>query len=452
MDRNLIFERLDALINNDKRAELRGAMRILNPADAAEYMKRLDAEKLTRVFRILPKDTATDVFSYMDEEQRRKLSDAITDIEIASIIDGMFVDDAVDYLEELPADFVKRVLANVQAEQRKLINKFLSYPDDSAGSVMTSEFLNLPLNATAQDAIDDIKRAAFDKETVYTLYVLDENGGLYGELALSTLIMAKDDALVSDICRRSFITVNTLDDREYVAEVMRKYDLLTLPVLDRGGRMVGIITADDIMDVIEQEATEDIEKMGALTPAENGYMVSSVLRLSLNRLPWLIIMMLGSILTGLIITHYNAVLMSVPSIGVALTACIPMLMDTGGNCGSQSSVLAIRGLAVGEITLRDTPRILWKELRVAFIVSIALALTNMAIQTLVFGNGLDVSITVSVAMIATVILAKAIGCLLPLAAKAVKLDPALAATPLITTLVDSCALVMLFRASQILLK
>ncbi len=451
MDWQLIVERLDALLNDDKRAELRGAMTILNPADVAEYMKKLDAEKLTKVFRILPKGAATDVFSYMDDEQRRKLSDAITDKEIASIIDDMFVDDAVDYLEELPADFVKRVLSNVQSEQRKLINKFLSYPDDSAGSVMTSEFLNLPTDATASDAINDIKRAGFDKETVYTLYVLDDKGALFGVLALSTLIMAKDDSLVSDICRKNFIAVNTLDDREYVADVMRKYDLLTLPVLDGGGRMVGIITADDIMDVIEREATEDIEKMGALTPADSGYMRSSVIRLSLNRLPWLIIMMFGSIISGLIITNYDSVLLSVPSIGVALTACIPMLMDTGGNCGSQSSVLAIRGLAVGEITPRDAPTVLWKELRVAVIVSIALAATNMIIQTVVFGRGLMVSATVSVAMIATVLLAKTIGCLLPLAAKAIKLDPALAATPLITTLVDSCALAALFRASQIML-
>lgn len=443
---------LDMLLSDNRKSELRGALMMLNVVDIAEYLDSLETDRMLKVFRILPKAISSDVFSYMDDEQRKKLLDSIGDAEMGALIDDMFVDDAVDFLEELPAGLVHRLLANVSEEQRKAINRFLSYPENSAGSIMTIEYCEFHEGTTAEEAMREIKRTGLDKETIYTLYVLDAQRKLIGTVPLRRLILADNDTRIETLVNPNFICVGTLDDQESVAETVRKYDIMNVPVVDKEGRLVGIITADDIMDVLEEEATEDIEKMNALLPSKDEYMKTGILKLVGNRLPWLLFMMVSGIFTGLIIEHFEGTLTTLADVGVALTACIPMLMDTGGNCGSQASTLAIRGLAVGDIEPSDAPRILWREIRVAGIVSVVLAIMNFLIQIFVFRRAKMVALTVSMSMICTVLLSKSIGCTLPLLAKKLKLDPALMAAPLITTIVDACSLMILFMfASAVIL-
>ena len=443
---------LDSLLAAGKNSELRGALLMLNVVDIAEYMTTLETDKMLRLYRLLPKDISADVFAYMDDEQRRKLIESIGDKEVGALVDDMFVDDAVDFLEEMPAGLVRRVLANVSEDQRKVINRILSYPDNSAGSIMTTEYCEFHEGITAREAMKELKRTGIDKETIYTLYVLDAQRKLIGILPLRKLILADPDSLIEQLMDPSFVCVGTLDDQEAVAEVVRKYDLTSVPVVDKEGRMVGIITADDIMDVIQDEATEDIEKMAALLPSENEYMKTNVFTLAKNRLPWLLFLMVSGIFTGLIIQHFEDTLTSMAEIGVMLTACIPMLMGTGGNCGSQSSTLVIRGLAVGEISPADTLKILWKECRVSILVSLVLSTMAMAMQLFLFRRPFSVALTVSLAMIGTVVISKSIGCTLPMLAKKLKLDPALMAAPLITTLVDTCSLLILFLLATAIIK
>ena len=443
---------LDTFLNENRKSELRGALMMLNVVDIAEYLDSLEIDRMLKVFRILPKAISSDVFSYMDDDLRKKLIDSIGDAEMGALIDDMFVDDAVDFLEELPAGLVHRLLANVSEEQRKAINRFLSYPENSAGSIMTIEYCEFHEGMTAEEAMREIKRTGLDKETIYTLYVLDAQRKLVGTVPLRRLILADNDTRIETLVNPNFICVGTLDDQESVAETVRKYDIMNVPVVDKEGRLVGIITADDIMDVLEEEATEDIEKMNALLPSKNEYMKTGILKLVANRLPWLLFMMVSGIFTGLIIEHFEGTLTTLADVGVALTACIPMLMDTGGNCGSQASTLAIRGLAVGDIEPADAPRILWREIRVAGIVSVVLAIMNFLIQIFVFRRATLVALTVSMSMVCTVLLSKSIGCTLPLLAKKLKLDPALMAAPLITTIVDACSLMILFMfASAVIL-
>ena len=443
---------LDSLLAAGKNSELRGALMMLNVVDIAEYMTTLETDKMLRLYRLLPKDISADVFAYMDDEQRRKLIESIGDREVGALVDDMFVDDAVDFLEEMPAGLVRRVLANVSEDQRKVINRILSYPDNSAGSIMTTEYCEFHEGITAREAMKELKRTGIDKETIYTLYVLDAQRKLIGILPLRKLILADQDTPIEQLMDPNFVCVGTLDDQEAVAEVVRKYDLTNVPVVDKEGRMVGIITADDIMDVIQDEATEDIEKMAALLPSENEYMKTNVFTLAKNRLPWLLFLMVSGIFTGLIIQHFEDTLTSMAGIGVMLTACIPMLMGTGGNCGSQSSTLVIRGLAVGEISPADTLKILWKECRVSIIVSVVLAAMTMAMQLFLFRRPFSVALTVSLAMIGTVVISKSIGCTLPMLAKKLKLDPALMAAPLITTIVDTCSLLILFLLATAIIK
>jgi len=443
---------LDSLLAAGKNSELRGALMMLNVVDIAEYMTTLETDKMLRLYRLLPKDISADVFAYMDDEQRRKLIESIGDKEVGALVDDMFVDDAVDFLEEMPAGLVRRVLANVSEDQRKVINRILSYPDNSAGSIMTTEYCEFHEGITAREAMKELKRTGIDKETIYTLYVLDAQRKLIGILPLRKLILADQDTPIEQLMDPNFVCVGTLDDQEAVAEVVRKYDLTNVPVVDKEGRMVGIITADDIMDVIQDEATEDIEKMAALLPSENEYMKTNVFTLAKNRLPWLLFLMVSGIFTGLIIQHFEDTLTSMAGIGVMLTACIPMLMGTGGNCGSQSSTLVIRGLAVGEISPADTLKILWKECRVSIIVSVVLAAMTMAMQLFLFRRPFSVALTVSLAMIGTVVISKSIGCTLPMLAKKLKLDPALMAAPLITTIVDTCSLLILFLLATAIIK
>ena len=444
MDFDRIKSRLDALLSAGKKAELRGALNMLNEVDIAEYLETLDNEKMLVVFRLLPKDISAEVFSYMDNDQRTRIMEAMDDSEAIKLIDDMFIDDAVDFLEELPAGVVKRMLQGCDEKKRQLINQFLRYPENSAGSIMTIEYMEFHLGTTVGQAMAEIRRTGVDKETINTLYILDDSRKLLGTVGLRKLLLATDDRVVEDLMNTQVISVHTTDDQEVVADTVRKYDLLSIPVVDHEDRLVGIITVDDIVDVIEEENTEDFEKMAAMLPSDDEYLKTSVVKLAKNRLPWLLILMISATFTGMIITHFENVLANSASIGVALVACIPMLMDTGGNCGAQASTLAIRGLALGEIEIRDVGKILWKEFRVALMLGVVLALVNFLRIWFLTPYDKDVAFVVSLAMFFTVIIAKAIGCTLPLLAKAVHLDPALMASPIITTLVDAASLTILF--------
>ena len=453
MDFEKIRARLDKLVAEGRKGELRGALSMLNEVDIAEYMEELDNEKMLMVFRLLPKDIAADVFAYMDADQRQRVIEAMDDNEAVRLVDDMFIDDAVDFLEELPAGVVKRVLKGCDAQKRALINQFLRYPENSAGSIMTIEYMELHVGTTVGEAMAEIRRTGLDKETIYTLYVLDAQRKLLGTLPLRKLLLAQDDVKVETLMNQQFVCVHTTDDQELVADTVRKYDLISIPVVDHEERMIGIITIDDIVDVIEEENTEDFEKMAAMLPSEDEYLKTGVLTLAKNRMPWLLFLMISAIFTGMIITHYEVALKT-SAFGVVLTACIPMLMGAGGNCGSQASTLTIRGLALGEVELKDIFKLLWKEVRVGLVVGAVLSLVTFALYTFWLGD-MDATIaqriptafTIAVAVYITVIVAKAIGCTLPLLAKAVHLDPALMASPLITTIVDICSLLVLFSVA-----
>ena len=452
MDWEIIQSRLMHLIENGRRNELRGALLMLNVVDIAQFMEQLDGQKMLMVFRILPKDVSAEVFAYMEPERQEQLIGLIGDGEIRALIDEMFLDDAVDTLEELPASVVKRVLQNTSTETRNLINQFLQYPDNSAGSIMTIEFAEFHSSYTVRQAMNALKKTGLDKETIYTCYVIDEKRHLMGSVALRHLIMADDETPITDVMEANIVSVRTLDDQEVVADTIRKYDLIAIPVVDNENRLVGIVTVDDAMDVIEEENTEDFEKMNALMPSEDEYLKTSVLRLAWNRLPWLLFLMITATFTGMIITHYEDLLLSAGAIGVALTACIPILMGTGGNAGSQASTLMIRGLALGEVELKDIPRILWREIRVGVMLGAALGVVNFV--RMFWLNGLDATtaLVVAVSLFLTVVMAKMLGCTLPMLAKKIHLDPALMASPMITTLVDAGSLAIMFGlASKFLL-
>ena len=451
MDFEKICLRLDALVSAGRKSEIRGALSMLNEVDIAEYMGTLDNEKVLMVFRLLPKDISADVFAYMDTDQQSRLMEAMGDNEAMGLIDEMFVDDAVDLLEELPAGVVRRILMNCDPEKRALINKFLSYPENSAGSIMTIEYMEFHSGITVGEAMAEIRRTALDKETIYTLYVMDERRRLIGSIELRKLLMAHDELRVEEIMDSNVISVRTLDDQESVADMVRHYDLMNVPVVDNEGRLVGIITVDDIMDVIEDENTEDFEKMAAIIPTEDEYMKNSVFTLVKNRIPWLMILMLSATLTGMIITHFENALVGWGSLGVALTACMPMLMGTGGNCGAQASTLAIRGLALGEIKMKDIGQVLWKEVRVAALIGVVLGIVNFCRMYFFSDAGAAVAAVVSAAMFCTIVLAKSIGCTLPIIAKTIKLDPALMASPIITTVVDAASLTILFTLATAVL-
>ena len=460
MEWEAIQKRLNDLLEKGRHGELRGAMMMLNEVDIAQYMEGLDKEKLLLVFRILPKDISADVFSYMSDEQKQTLIESIGDQEIRALIDDMFLDDAVDFLEEMPSSVVRRVLQTTDTEKRNLINQFLRYPEYSAGSLMTIEYLEFFSDVTVRGAMDIIRREGLDKETIYTLYIVDSTHHLIGTLALRKMILASEDTVLSDIMDRNPVCVHTLDDQEKVAEVVRHYDLMAIPVVDKEDRLVGIITADDIMDVIEEETTEDFEKMAALTPSDDEYLKTSPFKLALNRIPWLLVMAIIAIFTGLIITQYEDVLQATGSVGIILTSCIPMLMDTGGNCGAQSSTLIIRGLSLGQITLKDFFKALWKEFRVAIIVGAVLfvfTLFRVKFVNPLFmedGSGITwaVAFVVASALFGTIMLAKALGCAMPMLAKRLKLDPALMASPMITTVVDMSSLFIYFSIAKAVLK
>jgi len=452
MEWEVIESRLKYLLENNRRIELRGALLMLNVVDIAQFMQGLDGEKMLMLFRLLPKDVSAEVFAYMEPDRQEQLISLIGDSEIRALIDGMFLDDAVDALEELPASVVKRVLKNTSPETRNLINQFLQYPDYSAGSIMTIEFAEFHSNYTVKEAMNSLRKTGLDKETIYTCYVIDEKRRLMGSVALRHLIMAEDDTPITEVMETGIVSVHTLDDQEAVADTVRKYDLIAIPVVDNEDRLVGIVTVDDAIDVIEEENTEDLEKMSGLLPSEDEYLKTSVMRLAWNRLPWLLFLMITATLTGMIITHYEDVLLSAGAIGVALTACIPILMGTGGNAGSQASTLMIRGLALGEVELADIPRILWREIRVGVMLGAVLGVVNFVRMILLDGLDAMTAAVVAGSLFLTVIMAKSLGCTLPMLAKKIHLDPALMASPMITTLVDAGSLAIMFSlASRLLL-
>lgn len=452
-NRDEIFERLNSLLLEKKYADFMHEIDELNDIVAAEYLATLPDELMLSAFRMLKKDAAAGIFSFMDIEMQESLVNRMSDSEITMIIEDLFVDDAVDILEELPAIMVKRILKLSRPETRNIINKFLSYPEDSAGSVMTAEFLDLHKSMTVSEAIENIRRKGVDKETVYVAYVTNASRVLEGIVSLKDLIFASPDAIIADIMDTDILCANTLDHQEDVVAMIRKYDMLALPIVDKENRLVGIVTVDDAIDVIEEEATEDIEKMAAIVPSDKSYMRAGVFEIWKTRIPWLLLLMLSATFTGQIIASFESKLAAIP----VLIAFIPMLMGTGGNSGGQSSVTVIRGLAVGEIENRDVWKVIWKETRVALLCGAVLSVCNfikiILVDNLIFGNGvsLEANLVVSLTLIATVIVAKIVGCALPVGAKKLGLDPAVMASPFITTIVDALSLLVYFSVAGMVL-
>ena len=430
-------------LKNNQLAKLKESLMEENPVDIAELFDDLTKEQSLKIFRILPKDTSAEVFSYLSSEKQQEIVENITDEEIRHIIDEMFIDDTVDFIEEMPANVVDKILQNTSPDTRKLINQFLKYPENSAGSVMTVEYVSLKSDMNIGQALNHIKKVGIDNETIDICYIIDNQRKLVGFISLKSLIFLDDILPLVDAMETNVISAITTDDQEFIASQFRKYDLTSMPVVDNEGRLVGIITIDDVVDVIDQENTEDFQKMAAMNPSDEEYLKESVFSLAKHRIIWLLVLMISATATGTIIRRYEEVLQSV----VILAAFIPMLMDTGGNAGSQSSTLIIRGIALGEIQLKDIGKILWKEFRVSLIVGITLAAVNFLRIYYIDRAGLTISLVVCASLLFTVVIAKVVGGVLPIMAKAFKLDPAIMASPLITTIVDACALVVYFGLS-----
>ncbi|GAA0782336.1 magnesium transporter [Hathewaya limosa] len=441
------MEKVLELLKSNRLVEARDELINKNVVDIAQLLEEVESNELLIIFRILPKDIASEVFSHIPSEQKKYIIESITDREISGIMDELFLDDTVDFIEEMPATVVKRVLKNTDEHKRKLINQYLRYPENSAGSIMTIEYVDLKKEMTVRQAINYIKETGVNKETINICYVIDNNRELDGIVSIRDLILSDEEAKLEDIMYTNIIYVNTLDDQEEVAALFRKYDFISMPVVDKEKRLVGIITIDDVVDIIEEENTEDFHKMAAIEPSEEPYLKTGVFKLAKHRIIWLLVLMISATFTGNIIKKFNDVLQSV----VVLAAFIPMLMDTGGNAGSQSSTLVIRGLALGEIELKDIFKVVWKELRVSLIVGIVLSLANFVRIYYLEGTSFKIAVTVSISLVSTVILAKVVGGVLPIIAKKFKLDPAIMASPLITTIVDAFALIIYFTTATILL-
>ncbi len=435
-------------------AAVRQALTELPAADIAELFSDIPEEKEPILFRILPKELAAEVFVDMDTDAQARLLASFSDRELGEILAELYMDDTVDIIEEMPANVVSRMLRSVSPARRRQINELLKYPESSAGSLMTTEFVRLMASMTVEEAFAVLRRVALDKETVYTCYVTDEKRHLLGVVTVKTLLLHEGDTLLSDIMEDNVIAVHTLADREEVAQMFGKYDFLALPVVDAERRLVGIITVDDALDVLQEEAEEDFAMMAAVTPTEDPYLRSGVFSIFLSRIPWLLLLMFTATFTGMIISHFESALAAC----VALTAFIPMIMGTGGNSGSQSSTTIIRGLSLGEITFRDTARVLLKELRVSLLCGVCLAgatfLKVMLFDAYLMGNAAVtplVALVVSLTLLVTVVAAKLVGCLLPILAKLAHLDPAVMASPFITTLVDTVSLLVYFAIASSML-
>ena len=451
----IVEKALLKMLEDKKYATLRDILITMNPSDVAGLFRGLEDNQIPLMYRLLPKELAAETFVEMDPDAQEILIKGFSDNELKEVLDELYVDDAADIVEEMPASVVKRILKHADPEMRKSINQILRYPEDSAGSIMTTEYVSLRPHMTVEEAILRIRRQGVDKETIYTCYVTDNDKTLLGLVSVKDLLLCSDDETrIKDIMLTNIISVTTQDDQEKVARMLSKYNFLALPVVDTENRMVGIVTFDDAMDVLTEEATEDMELMSGMLPSEKAYLKSSVFELVKNRVPWLMLLMVSSTFTGLIITSFESALAA----QVALTAFIPMLMGTGGNSGSQSSVTVIRSLSLGELQLRDIWEVIWKEIRVSVICGIALAVVCFAkiwlIDHMLMGNDeitLMVNLVVCLALAVTVIIAKIVGGILPMVVEAMGADPAVMASPFITTIVDAVSLLVYFMFAQALL-
>ena len=442
-----MLKNIENLIEEKKYAEIKQILNEMNDYDIAEIFEDLPTTEQLKIFRLLQKDIAADVFSYMETDTQSKLITLLSEKEAVDIINDMASDDAADLMDEIPANVVSRLLNKVDPEARPDINGLLNYPDDSAGSIMTTEYMDLKEENTIEDAIKKIKREYDDKETIDICFVTDKSRKLIGTVKLKDLVLNDEDKLIKDIMDDDIMSVNTLMDQEEVAQIIQDYDLTSIPVVDSENKLVGIITIDDVIDIIEEEATEDIEKMAAITPTEKPYLKLNVFDLYKSRIPWLLLLMISATFTGKIIQHYEAALASY----VVLTSFIPMLMDTGGNAGGQSSVTIIRGLSLNDIEYKDTLKVIWKEIRVAVLAGLTLAIANFAKLLLIDKVTTSVALVVCLTLVVTVIIAKIIGCSLPILAKKIGFDPAVMASPFITTIVDAISLIVYFQIATHLL-
>ncbi len=446
-------EKINELISQKKYFELKNFLSKMNAVDLAEILADLDKQILPLVYRIIPKDLAAETFVEMDSEMQQTLLESFTDNEIKDIVSELFVDDTVDIIEEMPAAIVKRMLSLADAETRTTINKLLAYPQDSAGTIMTTEYVNLKCSDTVGDAFEKIRSTGIDKETIYTCYVTDSSRLLIGVVSARTLLLSAKDARISDIMQTEVIKVNTHDDKEFVAREISKYGFIAMPVVDNENRLVGIVTFDDALDVLKDENTEDFAKIAAIVPNEKPYLKTGVFRLYLGRLPWLLLLMISATVTSLIISKYENILLGISTV---LFASIPMLMDSGGNAGSQASVTVIRELAIGQLEPKDALKVLFKELRIALLLGLsmgAVCFLKLVFLDRLYSSGPDgnilsiaqmapIAAVVAVSLMTTIVIAKAIGSLLPLLVKRLKLDPAVVASPFITTLVDALSLII----------
>ncbi|MGN0376167.1 MAG: magnesium transporter [Suilimivivens sp.] len=441
------LEVIRELLETKQYTTLRQKMADMNTADVAAVMEELEEEELLKIFRILPKSMAADVFSYLEVDNQQMIITSLSDKEAANIINNLMADDATDLLEEMPANVVKKILASASAETRRDINHLLRYPEDSAGSIMTVEYVDLKENMTVEDAIARIRQIGVDSETINICYVLDAQRTLVGTVALRYLLISPPDAIIGEMMHENVIYINTMMDQEEVARQFQKYDFTAMPVVDNENRLVGIITVDDIVDILQEEATEDIEKMAAIVPTDKPYMKTGVFETWKKRIPWLLLLMISATFTGSIITSFEDAL----SVCVILTAYIPMLMDTGGNAGGQASVTIIRGLSLDEIEFADVFKVIWKEARVAVLCGLTLAIANFAKLLLFDRVTIPVAAVVCLTLVAAVLIAKIVGCILPMLAKKIGFDPAVMASPFITTIVDALSLLIYFRIATAIL-
>ena len=442
-----MLKNIENLIEEKKYAEIKQILNKMNDYDIAEIFEDLPTTEQLKIFRLLQKDIAADVFSYMETDTQSKLITLLSEKEAVDIINDMASDDAADLMDEIPANVVSRLLNKVDPEARRDINGLLNYTDDSAGSIMTTEYMDLKAENTIKNDMRKIKREYDDKETSDICFVTDKSRKLIGTVKLKDLVLNDEDKLIKEIMDDDIMSVNTLMDQEKVAQIIQDYDLTSIPVVDSENKLVGIITIDDVIDIIEEEATEDIEKMAAITPTEKPYLKLNILDLYKSRIPWLLLLMISATFTGKIIQHYEAALASY----VVLTSFIPMLMDTGGNAGGQSSVTIIRGLSLNDIEYKDTLKVIWKEIRVAVLAGLTLAVANFVKLLLIDKVTASVALVVCITLIVTVIIAKIIGCSLPILAKKIGFDPAVMASPFITTIVDAISLIVYFQIATHLL-
>ncbi|MEA4994041.1 MAG: magnesium transporter [Oscillibacter sp.] len=449
-----LIEKIEEFIRRKQYAALRDLLCLFEAADIAPLMDGLSEEDLPLLFRLLPKELAAAVFVELDSDVQELLIQGFSNTELKEVLDELYLDDAVDIVEEMPANVVKRILMHSDPDMRKSINEILKYPEDSAGSIMTTEFVDLKASMTVEDAFKRIRRTGPDKETINICYVIDDNRHLIGLVSLRTLLLTEEDAIIGDIMETNLVSVSTLDDQEYTARTLSKYDFLALPVVDTENRLVGIVTVDDAMDVLQEEVTEDIEKMAAILPSDKPYLKTDILEMFKSRIPWLLLLMISATFTGQIISRFENALAA----ATILTAYIPMLMDTGGNAGSQSAVTVIRGISLNEIVFRDILRVIWKEIRVSLLCGLTLASANFLklifIDQMLFHNPAvtpTVALVVCSTLVVTVFSAKVVGCSLPLLAKRAGFDPAVMASPIITTIVDAISLSIYFSFASAIL-